>query len=499
MEKKFSDMDIGVVTSFYNGYDRFTPRWAESICEQLVKPRLVVMIASGPVESIRNIAISKSMLEKAGIPYIFKQLPTHKIMGFARNEAVRNCNTEWVMYLDADDTMVPTALRDIQKYAEDTDVICTGLKIMGDRKHKTLIYKSASTEKQLAGGHVSCSHSPYRRKFWEIAPYIETTEYCDQALWLGFAQAGARFKGTEEVCTIYHTRKNGHNLSMTNKQWLEYWNQKKKFMEEGVPRTDGKIGKIRTHYFNPTKGAGKNNFGDMLVPTILKWLTNEYVTWVPATEEGKILCIGSELNSGVLMENDIVFGYGAKKELMIDLPSGVKVLALRGPKTRQLIKQDIGEVPYGDPAILMPKIYTPKIKKMHYKLGIIPHYVDKAKFDIKDKTFKVININANAFDVIDNIYNCDFIVSTSLHGAIVAEAYGKKVVWLKVSDNVGGMEFKWNDYIMGTGREEAKPVEIMKNKIISKDLYYLKDKCLPKPIDNSEKLIQAWRDYYDNL
>lgn len=227
-------MNIGVVTSFYNGYDRFMPRWVRSVCMQYVKPDWVVLVASGPVQSEENLQIAEELIRESDIQHTIVRIPEHKTMGFARNIAVMLCPTEWVMYLDADDEVLPNGIRDVQKYEHLTDVICTGLKVVGDRRNKINMYTSASRERQVQGKYCSCSHSPFRKCFWEKAPFIETNDYCEQALWLGLAQAGARMMGTKEVCTVYNTRRDGHNMSMTKEQWAECKAQRKRFLKEGV-------------------------------------------------------------------------------------------------------------------------------------------------------------------------------------------------------------------------------------------------------------------------
>lgn len=227
-------MDIGIVTSFYNGYDRFIPRWANSVCRLTIKPSMVVLVASGPVKDPKNIQKAEEMFDKYQIPYVSGQLGKHESMGHARNKAVEWCNTEWVMYLDADDTIVEKAIEHLQKYEENADVICSGLKIVGDRKHEILIYSNASTENQLKGKIVGSSHSPFRKKFWKMGPFTTKNDYIEQVFKLGMAQNGARFVPTKEVCTIYHSRKDGHNLSMTKAQWKECKEQTKKFVKEGV-------------------------------------------------------------------------------------------------------------------------------------------------------------------------------------------------------------------------------------------------------------------------
>jgi pyruvyltransferase len=223
--------------------------------------------------------------------------------------------------------------------------------------------------------------------------------------------------------------------------------------------------KIQTHYFNPpVTSPGHHNFGDMLVPIILRFLTNNKynIEYVIRDIQGKLLCIGSELASGVvLQENDVIFGYGAKLEKPIDIPKGVEILSVRGPLTRELINIDNVPEIYGDPAILMPLIYSAGSAVCKYRIGIIPHYVDKPLFNhllLSDDTI-LIDINQSPYDVIQQILSCDIILSTSLHGAIVAEAYGKKVVWLQASNKIGGFIFKWLDYLVSTGRpDNIQPV-----------------------------------------
>ena len=244
--------------------------------------------------------------------------------------------------------------------------------------------------------------------------------------------------------------------------------------------------KIRTHYYNPPDGdPGANNFGDMLVPIILEWLGYEE-EFVARDADSKLLCIGSEMTKGMLRPNDVVWGYGAKYDVPIKVPEGVKFGMVRGPMTHQLIQADVPEV-FGDPASLMPLIYKPKEKQKRYRVGIIPHYVDKRFFtDIRDDDVLVINISSGPYNIIDEINACDLVISTSLHGCIVAEAYGKPVIWKKVSNAIQGLEFKWNDYIMNSGREATVPQTISWR-------HMNESHALPTPIINTDQMLEAWR------
>jgi len=70
----------------------------------------------------------------------------------------------------------------------------------------------------------------------------------------------------------------------------------------------------------------------------------------------------------------------------------------------------------------------------------------------QDPSILLINVTQPYMDTIDQINACDWIISTSLHGCIVSEAYGKPVAWLSVSDRILGANYKFNDYLRGFRR-----------------------------------------------
>ena len=233
-------MNIGIVTSFYNGYDRFLPQWLNSIYRLKTMPSQLTIVASGQEYDVENIHKALKILKKINIPYKIIYLKKHMGMGFARNKAVENTNTEWIQYLDVDDIILPDAINIYNKYKDETDIICGGLDIKGDKKNKKALYPYASRERQLQGKHCTSSHGVYKRKFWELSPYVNN-DWCEQILWLGFAQHGAEFMGTKELCTVYLTRKDGHNLNMTKKDWELVKAQREFFVKEGVKHDEATL------------------------------------------------------------------------------------------------------------------------------------------------------------------------------------------------------------------------------------------------------------------
>lgn len=194
------------------------------------------------------------------------------------------------------------------------------------------------------------------------------------------------------------------------------------------------------------------NLGDNLNKPILEWLGHD-VEYAGRNYEGKLVGIGSIISN--VRKNDIVWGAGIMRpNTNLSRALDAKYLAVRGKKTRDLLIKAGANVPevYGDPALLLPLMYNPDIKQ-DIEVGYIRHYIDrdiplpKGAFDINIQT-----LDYRAF--IDQVKRCKKIVSSSLHGLVIAEAYGVEAEWVTYSDRVIGGEFKFRDYLTGTGRQE---------------------------------------------
>ncbi len=188
----------------------------------------------------------------------------------------------------------------------------------------------------------------------------------------------------------------------------------------------------------------QNNIGDIISEVILThFLPDKELKLVHENTKGKLCAVGSIMSK--VRENDILWGVGTiKNEDNYDF-NNIKVLALRGKLTGMSIGRKAPV--YGDPALLLPLIYHPEVKKTK-KIGYIPHYVDKEQF--KGKEF--IDVALPWKEFVDKILECEEIVSSSLHGIVIAEAYGIPATWEVYSNKVIGNGFKFQDYLTGTGR-----------------------------------------------
>jgi pyruvyltransferase len=232
---------------------------------------------------------------------------------------------------------------------------------------------------------------------------------------------------------------------------------------------------VNVYWFNPREKQGFHNFGDTLNPVLIEKLCGVKVLWADCNDwknyKKFYMAIGSIL--GKAKPNTIVWGTGFGSESNNLNRPPLKICAVRGPMTREKLLSLGLSCPgvYGDPALLLPRIYNPTMGKTH-KLGIIPHYVDRNNEWIKttgsNRDVKRINVqDKNVLSIIDDILSCELIASSSLHGIVAADAYGIPSLWLKFSDKVLGKGFKFRDYFRSVHRKVEEPLVVTGNTTLS--------------------------------
>lgn len=200
------------------------------------------------------------------------------------------------------------------------------------------------------------------------------------------------------------------------------------------------------------------NIGDALSPIVTEWMKKYYnIDTDHYTKKIKHLyAIGSIINSGY--QNATIWGSGILENRLFwwRFIRKLDIRCVRGPVTRDILLKNGYQCPkiYGDPAVLMPLIYMPKCKKQ-YRYTVIHHH----------NVFKQENVNSISPLVkeykyfIDRIVQSDLVISSSLHGIILAEAYGVPAIFL----HEGNLNLtKYIDWYSSTGRKEfgiAKTVD----------------------------------------
>ena len=161
------------------------------------------------------------------------------------------------------------------------------------------------------------------------------------------------------------------------------------------------------------------------------------------------LVVGSIL--GLSNKRTIAWGSGFMNSKSI-IYSG-RFYAVRGMESAQRLLDLKLSAPAvcGDPALLLPLYYKPNIEKKNV-VGIIPHFTEYKYFKEKwgDK-FRIICLKTKDVEsVINQIVECSYILSSSLHGLIVSHSYNIPCLWFE--NNILEEEgFKFKDYFSSVG------------------------------------------------
>jgi pyruvyltransferase len=211
------------------------------------------------------------------------------------------------------------------------------------------------------------------------------------------------------------------------------------------------------------RSPSARDFGDALNPWLIRQITGRYPAFAAPDEPGdKYLVIGSIIEYAT--PTTVVWGTGLMSRYDWIDPA-TRIHAVRGPLTRQRALECGAACPeiYGDPALLLPRFYTPRTARRRARLGVVPHYFDKprlAAYWRPPDGCKLIDIQGRVESVIDEITGCDHVLSSSLHGLIVAHAYGVPAMWVKFGDTLLGDGSKFRDYLGSVGQPVEAPVTL---------------------------------------
>lgn len=200
----------------------------------------------------------------------------------------------------------------------------------------------------------------------------------------------------------------------------------------------------------------------------------------------------------------IVWGSGFLQYPPIKQPHimrNFKVLALRGLYTRRILEKyglmsSKEQVAYGDPGLLFAKLFDINTKK-EYEWGVIPHMYDAdlGWWDRIQQAMSKIGVRAHMIDaredpvkVVSEIAKCERLMSSSLHGLIVADSLGIPSLHLGLSTlefPQVDFELKFRDYYSALG-EEMPPI-IDGEDFVASPLKYLEKAKFHVP--NTDKII----------
>jgi pyruvyltransferase len=198
-------------------------------------------------------------------------------------------------------------------------------------------------------------------------------------------------------------------------------------------------------------GHGHGNFGDKITPLLLKHVGIP-VEWSPP-EHAELIGVGSILEKAPENFKGTIWTTGFMHEASHRHFSRARVLGVRGHLTLERVKcPNHEQMIVGDAGLLCDEL-APAARKKH-QLGIIPHFVDFDDPMVKalaasSSDIRLIDICAETSEVMRTTAECEHILSSSLHGLILADSLSIPNRWLELNrgpEIITGAGFKYRDY-----------------------------------------------------
>jgi pyruvyltransferase len=240
---------------------------------------------------------------------------------------------------------------------------------------------------------------------------------------------------------------------------------------------------IKLKYYSYNKGYG--NFGDELSKFIVEKISNTNVIKADDEDNNCLIAVGSYLHKA--LDNDTIWGTGIRTYDSVYNFNRLNIYAVRGPLTKKFLeeKKILTTEVIGDPTLLLPKFYSPNKIYLNKKITIIPHITNYEKYIRYNDKYNIIDPTSKWSTIIDNIYSSDIIISASLHGIILADAYNIPNIMINQYFLEEGT-LKFLDYYLSQNREFCF-LESIESLLKNKNKVYDKGNII-----NTENLMQSF-------
>lgn len=212
---------------------------------------------------------------------------------------------------------------------------------------------------------------------------------------------------------------------------------------------------VRVGCWNPLRdGRMVNNFGDVMGPQLIERIAP--TTPAAPNDSSAPMLVGQGSVLHLVSQGATIWGTGinAKTSATGHIPPDLDVRAVRGPWTRRILLSMGIPTPaiYGDPGLLTARLF-PELALVRQSADAlcVPNFHDMVWLapEARAAGFEILDPQTDYLSALRSIARAKFVVATSLHGVVVADALG--IPARLVASRVESM-FKYRDYLAGTGR-----------------------------------------------
>jgi pyruvyltransferase len=232
-------------------------------------------------------------------------------------------------------------------------------------------------------------------------------------------------------------------------------------------------------YWYRSKTPTGVNFGDDLSPLLVEILSARHIEHAPP-HLADMAAIGSILHHigrsfrrrrrrltrllQLRFSPIRIWGSGSFDEQNLPSQHFLDVLALRGDLSRDALGLPVG-LPIGDPGLLADLVARRATTPKH-AWGIVPHHFHVGLKEVKSlaenlpKSLVIDLSNPDVAGTVRAISSCDRVISSSLHGIVVADGLGIPNVWVTFPGEILGGAWKFHDYFSSVGRDFIEPLRL---------------------------------------
>jgi succinoglycan biosynthesis protein ExoV len=194
----------------------------------------------------------------------------------------------------------------------------------------------------------------------------------------------------------------------------------------------------RLHYYRDEFGNFGDDLNPWLWPRLLPGLLNDHAA--PA-----LVGIGTILNTNLPRGPKVIVGSGVGYGTIPKLSDEWSVHFVRGPLTARALGIPLSYA-ITDPAHLITQFIRPSARNRG--TCYIPHHVSAMRADWKAVAtaagMQYVDPASNILRVIDAVRSAKLVVTSAMHGAILAESF--RVPWIRVREYAHINDFKWQDW-----------------------------------------------------
>lgn len=214
----------------------------------------------------------------------------------------------------------------------------------------------------------------------------------------------------------------------------------------------------------------KPNFGDRLSANIVAHVSGRPVEWA-SPGKAELFSLGSifdHVRQGWKSDAEPankpwIWGTGVMAPMRTDFLRNVNIAAVRGPLSVALL--DLPEVAQGDPGMLAADTLGTRPERddriglvLHLSQRLSPALAERIKADGR---FRLIDVrHRDHMAVVAAIGSCRHVISSSLHGLIVADSFGVPNTWLDAAGIHKCAALKFHDYAISVGRVLGRPIQL---------------------------------------